>query len=126
MSARRIMIVPLLALVFVAGCGRGDLPRRAVCGNVTCGGEKVAMGMLRFVPMEAESLLPSTSGRIVDGQYRIDQRGGVPLGSIASRSTLDGRPDARRRILCRARRSTRLSTLGQRFMPAHSRRWWSK
>lgn len=38
------------------------------------------MGMLRFVPIEAGSELPSTSGRIVDGQYRIDQKGGVPLG----------------------------------------------
>lgn len=72
--------VGLLVLAFSVGCGRGDLPRKVVYGNVTCGDAKVTMGMLRFAPIEPGVDLPSTSGRIVDGQYRIEQKGGVPLG----------------------------------------------
>ena len=70
----------LLGLVLAIGCGRGDLPRNVCHGDVTCGGKKVARGSVRFAPIEAGSQLPSTTGLIRDGQYRIEFRGGVPLG----------------------------------------------
>lgn len=74
------LCVGLFVLAISLGCGRGELPRKVIYGNVTCGDAKVTMGMLRFAPIEAGGGLPSTSGRIVDGQYRLDQKGGVPLG----------------------------------------------
>jgi hypothetical protein len=80
MSISQKMIPLLLASVCAAGCGRGDLPRRVISGNVTCGGKSVATGMVRFLPIDAASGLPSAGGAIADGQYRIDQLGGVPLG----------------------------------------------
>lgn len=81
------MIIPtkyvcgiLFLLLLSTGCGRGDLPRAVVFGDVSCGGKKVDRGTVRFAPMEAASTLPSTTGIITDGQYRIDLGGGIPLG----------------------------------------------
>ena len=70
----------LLGLVLAFGCGQGDLPRNVCHGEITCGGEKVDRGSVRFAPIEAGNQLPSTTGLIRDGQYRIEFRGGVPLG----------------------------------------------
>jgi hypothetical protein len=67
-------------VVVTIGCGRDELPRKAIYGNVTCGGQKVVKGSLRFTPMEPTSPLPSTSALIVDGQYRVEQWGGAPIG----------------------------------------------
>ena len=62
------------------GCGHGSsLDRRVIHGNVTCGGESVPRGFVRFVPIEGTNG-PTTAARIVNGQYRADNRGGVPLG----------------------------------------------
>jgi hypothetical protein len=66
-------------LALLVGCGRGELPRKITYGTVTCGGDKVARGKLRFVPVE-NSALPSSSAMITDGQYRVEQWGGVPIG----------------------------------------------
>ncbi len=69
-----------LALVVLAGCGRGGaLPTAVVHGTVTCDGEPAEMGEIRFVPIEGTPG-PLSAGTIRDGQYRIDARGGVPLG----------------------------------------------
>lgn len=73
-------LVLSLVLAFTVGCGHGDLPRKIVHGAVTCGGQKVVKGSLRFTPIEPTSSLPSTSAIILDGQYRIEQWGGAPLG----------------------------------------------
>ncbi|NLF10073.1 MAG: hypothetical protein GX594_19155 [Pirellulaceae bacterium] len=68
-----ILIVPL-------GCGhRSQLARKVISGTVTCGGEAVPSGFIRFAPIEGTSG-PNTTARIVDGRYRADNRGGVPLG----------------------------------------------
>jgi hypothetical protein len=74
------LLVLFLTGALLAGCGRGDLPRKIVYGEVACGGQKALNGSLRFTPLDASSPLPSTSARIIDGQYRIEQWGGVPLG----------------------------------------------
>jgi hypothetical protein len=70
----------LLALAIPLGCGPRDLPRKSIYGSVSCSGQKASTGALRFTPMEADSPLPSTSAIIADGQYRVEQFGGVPLG----------------------------------------------
>jgi hypothetical protein len=72
-------VATCLLLVLSIGCGRGDLPRRVVYGNVTCGGEKVAFGEVLFVPIEGTPG-PATAAVIVDGRYRAENRGGVPIG----------------------------------------------
>jgi len=68
-----------LCLLLLNGCRRNELPRLIIHGTVTCGGEKVAFGEVRFVPIEGTAG-PATVARIIDGQYRVENRGGVPLG----------------------------------------------
>ena len=74
-------IVCLVLLMIVSiGCGhRSQLDRKVISGTVTCGGEAVPSGFIRFAPIEGTSG-PNTTARIVDGRYRADNRGGVPLG----------------------------------------------
>jgi len=65
--------------LLLAGCSDSGLKTRTVFGSVSCGGEPVPQGHVRFVPIEGTSG-PAGTGTIADGQYRIDARGGVPLG----------------------------------------------
>ncbi len=69
----------VLYCLLVAGCSDHQLNTKIVFGNVSCGGEPVADGYVRFVPIEGTPG-PASTGKIVDGKYRIDQRGGVPVG----------------------------------------------
>ena len=66
-------------LLLLSGCGKGGLQTKIVHGTVTVGDEKVQTGHVRFVPIGGTSG-PASTGRIVDGAYRIEARGGVPLG----------------------------------------------
>jgi len=69
-----------LLLVLPLGCGRrSNLQRKVIEGDVTCGGDKVAQGMVRFVPID-DTQGPVTVAIIIDGHYRTFNRGGVPLG----------------------------------------------
>jgi hypothetical protein len=77
--AKGISLAMFFALVLSIGCGRSDLRRRVVYGAVTCGGEKVAFGEVLFVPIEG-TRGPATAAVIVNGQYRAENRGGVPIG----------------------------------------------
>ena len=74
-----LVVVPLLLAVPVAGCGDSGPKTIVVRGTVTVGGEKVDTGEVRFVPIEGT---PGSTcvGAILDGQYEIDARGGVPVG----------------------------------------------
>ncbi len=51
-----------------------------VHGDVRCGGRPVDTGDVRFVPAQGTTGRVS-SARIVNGAYRIDARGGVPVGT---------------------------------------------
>jgi hypothetical protein len=68
-----------LAFALSSGCGHSELPRRVVYGDVTCGGQKVAFGEVLFVPIDGTPG-PATAAVIVDGRYRAENRGGVPIG----------------------------------------------
>ncbi|MBN1395035.1 MAG: hypothetical protein JW959_08425 [Pirellulales bacterium] len=69
-----------LLLLFPFGCNQGSgLDRKILEGDVTCGGEKVSSGTVRFVPIEGTEG-PMTVTLIIDGHYRTLNRGGVPLG----------------------------------------------
>ncbi|MBN1393691.1 MAG: hypothetical protein JW959_01480 [Pirellulales bacterium] len=69
----------LVVALMLAGCGREGLSSKIVEGAVTCGGEKVESGQIRFVPVEGTRGSTNVSA-IRDGHYRIEARGGVPLG----------------------------------------------
>jgi len=77
-SAAYYLLASGLALGFV-GCGGKGLQTRVVHGRVACGGEQVEMGQIRFVPIDGTPG-PASVSEIVDGQYRIESRGGVPVG----------------------------------------------
>jgi hypothetical protein len=73
-------LLSTLALLAVAGCGAGGgLKTKVVHGTVTVGGEKVDTGEVRFVPIDGTKG-PTSVAAIVDGEYRIEARGGVPVG----------------------------------------------
>lgn len=61
------------------GCSRGSKDKVVVEGQVTFAGKRITNGDIRFFPK------PGFAGRatgnaIVDGRYRIDRHGGVPVG----------------------------------------------
>ena len=66
-----------------------------VHGSVTVDGETVDTGTICFVPIEGTPG-PASVGRIVDGKYRIDARGGVPVGK--HRVEIDARKKTGRKV----------------------------
>ena len=78
-----LSFIPLL----LVGCG-GELedePTRAVVfGTVSYVGEPVKSGEIRFIPAEGTEA-PTAGGLITDGKYRIDHKGGVPVGDFKVR-----------------------------------------
>ena len=67
------------AALLLAGCGRAGLSSKIVEGTVTCGGEQVELGQIRFVPIGGTSGSTNVAA-ISNGRYRLDARGGVPTG----------------------------------------------
>jgi hypothetical protein len=57
----------LMAMVALAGCGRGELSISKVSGRVTVDGAPVKEGIILFVPERG----PVASGAIVGGQYSL-------------------------------------------------------
>ena len=68
----------LLASLCVAGCG-GGLDVIPVHGTVTFAGKPIPDGEIRFVPIEGTKG-PASVGNIVNGEYKVEARGGVPVG----------------------------------------------
>ena len=70
-----------IAMLSASGCGgdRGP-PRVVVAGTVTFQGEPLARGEIRFVPTKG-STGPVSVANVVDGKYRADARGGVPVAT---------------------------------------------
>ncbi len=70
----------LLSAVSLPAAGCSDQKGVLVIhGAVTVGGQTPESGRLRFVPIEG-TRGPASVGHIVNGQYRIEGRGGVPVG----------------------------------------------
>ena len=66
--------------LLAAGCGgQQSLPTEVIHGTVTVGDQTPETGHVRFVPIEGTPG-PASTAAIVDGQYRIEARGGVPVG----------------------------------------------
>ena len=84
----------LACLATLIGCG--GPARTVVHGTVSCSGEKAQTGQIRFVPIE------DTPGgvfvaKIVDGEYRADNRGGLTAGKY--RVEVDARKKTGRKVL---------------------------
>lgn len=84
----------LLTALLLAGCSKGPTTKM-IYGSVTCGGEKVAIGRVSFVPIDgAEGRI--CVAPIADGQYRTESLGGVRLGKY--RVEIDARRKTGRKI----------------------------
>ena len=80
-SSRKLLNSALLGCAVslsAAGCSnKKDV--LVIHGTVTVGDQTPELGRLRFVPIEG-TRGPASIGHIVNGQYRIEGRGGVPVG----------------------------------------------
>ena len=76
--------IPLISLtvvgLLIGGCGRSGLDRRVVTGTVTYLGTPIETGEIQFYP-DGDTKGPQTGTQIKNGEYRLDAKGGVPLGT---------------------------------------------
>jgi hypothetical protein len=84
--ARQLCSVFFIGLMFatfaIGGCNRNSGPERVVVsGTITYKGNPIPDGQIRFVPDE-KSHVPINAANIVDGQYKADLHGGVPVGTF--------------------------------------------
>jgi hypothetical protein len=81
MAGRRwTWFLAFLPLVALSGCGSNGPARAVVVGKVTYQGEPVADGEIRFTPVKGTTG-PLSVVKIVDGQFRADRLGGVPVAT---------------------------------------------
>ena len=79
-NAVRACLLLGVGCLLSAGCGgQNGVSTKVIHGTVTVGGQTPETGRLRFVPIEGTPG-PASTVKIVDGQYRIEARGGVPVG----------------------------------------------
>jgi len=69
----------LLTLVLVGCSSDRKLDKVIVTGSVTYNSSPIPNGQIRFTPMEGTKG-PVSGSRIVDGKYKADGKGGVPVG----------------------------------------------
>ena len=83
MFVTRVFIVSAIlsaATVFISGCGPSGPERVVVSGTVTYKGQPIADGRINFMPTK-KSPVPMGGAEIKNGQYRVDTKGGVPVGT---------------------------------------------
>ena len=74
------LVAAALLLSSLGGCDESEsFDRVVVYGQVTYLGKPVTSGQIQFVPL-GETEGPMAAAEIVDGSYRVEQRGGVPAG----------------------------------------------
>lgn len=69
-----------IAAALFSGCSDKGPERAIVSGTVTYQGKPISEGTILFTP-QATSHVPSAGASIVDGNYKIDVHGGVPVGT---------------------------------------------
>lgn len=62
------------------GCKKSGIERTIVYGTVSFAGKPISTGTIYFTPIEGTKTPPGAS-QIVDGKYRVESRGGVPVGT---------------------------------------------
>ena len=75
-----LLVYALIATCCVGCGGRGGPERVEVSGTVTYNGTPIPEGTIRFVPGQ-HSMVPLSGAPISEGAYRVDQQGGVPVGT---------------------------------------------
>jgi hypothetical protein len=70
----------LLCCGALAGCQKQSIERAVVHGKISFAGEPMPSGTIRFVPTEGTKTPPGAA-QIIDGKYRVEARGGVPVGT---------------------------------------------
>jgi len=90
----RLLTITFALSLSLAGCGAADSgPDRAiVTGQVTYAGKPVSQGQIWFLPAAGREA-PQAGAVITDGQYRVENKGGVPIGSCQVKITAE-RPEA--------------------------------
>lgn len=89
-TRQTVLATLALACLLLSACGGGP-STKIVEGTVSVDGQKADRGEVRFVPIEGTPG-STNAATIIDGNYRIKARGGVPLGKyrvevIATRKT---------------------------------------
>jgi hypothetical protein len=75
-----LLSVAFVLLAFAGGCGSSGIERAVVAGKVTLDGQPVGQGFIRFFPIQGTEG-PMWGAQIIDGNYRADGKGGVPVGT---------------------------------------------
>ena len=76
---RLLVIAAAAAVAGSAGCSKSGIERAVVYGTVQYAGKPLPAGTIRFTPTDGKKT-PPAAAQIIDGRYRADMRGGVPVG----------------------------------------------
>ncbi|QDT98196.1 hypothetical protein [Gimesia aquarii] len=89
MKQSSVIVIFVLSLT-LSGCGSTETgpDRTIVTGKVTFKGEPVLQGQIWFLP-QAGREAPQAGAPIVEGQYRVENKGGVPIGSCQVKITAE-------------------------------------
>lgn len=80
LSSRQIFACLCLVQLLTLGCGKsGGLDKVTVEGEITYKGQPIENGEIWFRPTEG-TVGPVSGGSIANGHYRVDAKGGVPVG----------------------------------------------
>ena len=90
-SYRHLLSLLCLSIWLCLGCSKDGLPTKVVYGTVSVGDQHVETGQIAFVPIDGTTG-PTSVSPITGGRYRVEARGGVPLGThrvevVAKRKT---------------------------------------
>ena len=78
LAVRAVSLIALaLAVSSSAGCGQNGLPRGAVQGRVTIGGQPLARGRVLFLPASG----PTVTATVVNGEYQLPSHEGPIAGA---------------------------------------------
>jgi hypothetical protein len=69
-----------VAAIAFGGCSKGKADRAVVHGSARFAGEPVQAGTIRFVPVDGTAT-PPAAAQITNGVFRVEARGGVPIGT---------------------------------------------
>jgi hypothetical protein len=81
---RRLVLLNVLGVAVVVGCGPGGPERVVLSGAVSYNGQDVGNGRIVFEPIDGTKG-SGAAGRITRGKFRIEAKGGVPVGAYLVR-----------------------------------------
>lgn len=100
-------LLVLLVVICLTGCGKSDIERTSIKGNVSIGGKPVATGNISFIPQSGTES-PTAGAEISNGQYTIGKEKGPTPGtytiqimaseSTGKKTTVTGLPGGPREI----------------------------